>query len=94
MVAGRAQYAVVTVGLAYPLSLHPHSYLLNYDSDAKLIQWILDGTSTPSSPSRCICLTRTSCALPNTLAYAEHLIGSAILAAPVVWLTDNYFLPI
>ncbi len=34
-------YAVITVGMAYPLSVQLHSHLLNYDSDAKLIQWIL-----------------------------------------------------
>jgi asparagine N-glycosylation enzyme membrane subunit Stt3 len=29
---------------------------------------------------------------PNTLAYSEHLIGTAPFAAPVVWLTGNHLL--
>lgn len=86
-------YAVLTVVLAYPLSLHPHSHLFTYDSDAKLIQWIIgwDIHAFVTQPLR-IFDANIFAPLPNTLAYAEHLIGSAILAAPVVWLTDNYFL--
>ncbi len=86
-------YALITIGLAYPLSLHPHSHLLNYDSDAKLIQWIL-GWDIHAFVTQPLHLFDANifAPLPNTLAYAEHLIGSAILAAPIVWLTDNYFL--
>jgi hypothetical protein len=88
-------YTVITVGMAYPLSLHPHSHLLNYDSDAKLIQWIVawDIHAFVTQPLH-LFDANIFAPLPNTLAYAEHLIGSAILAAPIVWLSDNYFLAI
>lgn len=86
-------YALVTLAMAYPLSVHPQSHLLNYDSDAKLIQWIVgwDVHAFVTQPLR-LFDANIFAPLPNTLAYAEHLIGSAILAAPIVWLTDNYFL--
>jgi hypothetical protein len=88
-----AVYALVTIGMAYPLSLHPHSHLLTYDSDGKLIQWIL-GWDIHAFVTQPLHLFDANifAPLPNTLAYAEHLIGSAILAAPIVWLTGNYFL--
>ncbi len=84
---------LLTAGLAYPLSFNPHSHAFRYDSDAKLIQWIL-GWDVHAFLEQPLALFDANifAPLPNTLAYAEHLIGSALLAAPVIWLTDNYFL--
>lgn len=88
-----ACYTILTIALAYPLSLHPGSHLFTYDSDAKLVQWILawDVHAFTTQPWR-IFDANIFAPLPNTLAYAEHLIGSALLAAPIIWATDNYFL--
>lgn len=88
-----AAFVLLTAGLAYPLSFHPHSHAFRYDSDAKLIQWIL-GWDVHAFLAQPLALFDANifAPLPNTLAYAEHLIGSALLAAPVIWLTDNYFL--
>lgn len=88
-----AAYTLLTVALAFPLSIHPGSHLFTYDSDAKLVQWIIawDVHAFTTRPLR-IFDANIFAPLPNTLAYAEHLIGSALLAAPIIWLTDNYFL--
>ncbi len=88
-----AGFVVMTIALAWPLSGHPHSHLFTYDSDAKLIHWILgwDIHAFIHQPLR-LFDANIFAPLPNTLAYAEHLLGSAVLAAPIVWLTDNYFL--
>lgn len=88
-----AALVLLTAGLAYPLSVHPHSLAFRYDSDAKLIQWII-GWDVHAFLAQPLALFDANifAPLPNTLAYAEHLIGSAVLAAPVIWLTDNYFL--
>jgi hypothetical protein len=88
-----ACYAILTIALAYPLSLHPGSHLFTYDSDAKLIQWII-GWDVHAFLAQPLALFDANifAPLPNTLAYAEHLIGSALLAAPIIWATDNYFL--
>lgn len=88
-----AVYALLTAGLAYPLSVNPQSHAFRHDSDAKLIQWIL-GWDVHAFLAQPLAIFDANifAPLPNTLAYAEHLIGSALLAAPVIWLTDNYFL--
>lgn len=88
-------YFVLTLVMAWPLPRHLSTHLLNYDSDAKLIHWIVrwDIHAFTAQPLH-IFDANIFAPLPNTLAYAEHLIGSAILAAPIVWLTDNTFLAI
>lgn len=90
-----AAYLVLTVVLSWPLSIHPATHLLNYDSDAKLIHWIVrwDIHAFTTQPLH-LFDANIFAPLPNTLAYAEHLIGSALLAAPIVWATDNTFLAI
>jgi hypothetical protein len=90
-----AVYLVLTIAMAWPLSIHPATHLLNYDSDAKLIHWIVrwDIHAFTTQPLH-LFDANIFAPLPNTLAYAEHLIGSALLAAPIVWATDNTFLAI
>lgn len=90
-----AAYLVLTVVLSWPLSIHPATHLLNYDSDAKLIHWIVrwDIHAFTTQPLH-LFDANIFAPLPNTLAYAEHLIGSALLAAPIVWATDNTFFAI
>ncbi len=88
-------YLALTVAMAWPLSIHPATHLLNYDSDAKLIHWIVrwDIHAFIAQP-RHLFDANIFAPLPNTLAYAEHLIGSALLAAPIIWATDNTFLAV
>lgn len=88
-----ALYLAITMVMAFPLSTHPHSHLLTYDSDAKLYRWIL-GWDVHAFLTQPLHLFDANifAPLPNTLAYAEHMLGNAVLAAPVIWLTDNYIL--
>ena len=77
-----AFYLAVTVVLAAPFSLHPGTRLLTNDSDAMLVRWILawDVHAFTAQPWA-IFDANTFAPLPNTLAYAENLIGGALFAA-------------
>lgn len=85
-----AVYAAVTLILAYPLSLHPASTLLSTSPDADLFMWTLawDAHAFVTHPFR---IFDANIYHPHalTLAYSENLIGSALLAAPVLWITHN-----
>jgi hypothetical protein len=88
-----ALYMALTLVLAYPFSMHPASQLLSSDSDSLLVQWILawDVHAFTAQPFH-IFDTNIFAPLPGTLAYAENMIGSALLAAPVLWISGNLVL--
>lgn len=85
-----AAYAVITLAFSYPFSLHPAARILSLDSDSLLVQWILawDIHAFTHQPFH-IFDANIFAPLKGTLAFAENLIGSALLAAPVFWLTGN-----
>lgn len=88
-----AVYLAITIAFTYPFSMHLGSRLLAVDSDGLLVQWILawDVHAFAHQPFH-IFNANTFAPLPDTLAFAENLIGGALMAAPIVWLTGNMVL--
>ena len=76
--------------MAWPLSRHPASRVLWLGADTELFIWTI-GWDAHALVTRPLSIFDANifAPLPHTLAYSEHLIGSAIFAAPVLWLTGN-----
>lgn len=86
-----AAYLAITFVFAYPFSWHLGSRLLSLDSDSRLVQWIVawDIHAFTHQPWH-IFDSNAFAPLKNTLAFAENLIGSALLAAPISWITGSF----
>jgi hypothetical protein len=86
-------YVVLTFALAYPLTRHPGSRVLTADADTNLFMWALawDTHAFTHSP---LSIFDANIYYPerHTLAFSENFIGSAFLAAPVLWVTHNMVL--
>src|SRR5262245_24544365 len=83
-------YTVFTAVLTYPISVHPASTSLGSDIDVQLFTWTLawNTHALVHAPLR-IFDANIFYPLSNTLALSENLIGSAIVAAPTLWLTND-----
>lgn len=85
-----ALYVALTFLLAYPLSVTADRTLPSDDPDGHLFMWTLawDAHAFVHQP---LSIFDANIFYPNhdSLAYSENLIGSAFLAAPVLWLTGN-----
>ncbi len=83
-------FAVLTAVMAAPWSLHPASRVLVDAPDTHLYIWTLawDAHAFITNPLA-IFDANIYYPLPNTLAYSENLIGSALMAAPIIWLTGD-----
>jgi hypothetical protein len=85
-----ALFAVLTIILAYPLSIRPGSTVVVDAPDTHLFIWTLawDAHAFATQP---LSIFDANMYYPErlTLAYSENLIGSAFIAAPVLWLTGN-----
>jgi hypothetical protein len=83
-------YTVLTFLLAYPLSFNLTSLRLPTGPDGDLCMWIL-AWDTHAFTHQLGTLFDANIYFPQhlTLAYAENLIGSALFAAPVLWLTGD-----
>jgi hypothetical protein len=83
-------YFALTLVLAYPLSVHPATSVLPMGADTNLLLWLLqwDVHALTTDP---LSIFDANIYYPfrNTLAYAENVIGSALIAAPVLWTTHN-----
>ena len=88
-----AVFAVLTVAMAAPWSLHPASRVLVDTPDTHLFIWTLgwDARAFLTNPFG-IFDANIYHPLPNTLAYSENLIGTALIAAPIIWLTGDAML--
>jgi hypothetical protein len=88
-----AVFAALTVAMAAPWSLHPASRVLVDAPDTHLFIWTLgwDARAFLTNPFG-IFNANIYHPLPNTLAYSENLIGTALIAAPVIWLTGDAML--
>jgi hypothetical protein len=91
--AAAALYFALTLLLTYPLSVNPHRTVIAHNSDDEEVMWIVGWdvhafTHQPLSIFDANILHPE----PRTLAYAENLIGSALIAAPVMWLSGNLVL--
>jgi len=86
-------YTALTMVLAYPVSLSPGTTVLGDNPDTHLFLWTLawDVHAFASQP---LAVFDANIFYPNpgTLAYSENLLGSALMAAPVIWLTGNVVL--
>lgn len=86
-------YVLLTLVLAYPVSLTPATTLLADNPDTHLFLWTL-AWDTHAFTSQPLAIFDANIFHPylGTLAYSENLLGSALLAAPVIWLTGNLVL--
>ena len=86
-------FSLATLVFAYPLSLAPGSTVLPQGADTDLMLWIF-GWDVHALTHRPWAFFSGNIyyPYPHTLAYAENLIGSAILTAPIIWLTGNLVL--
>ncbi|MGB2714382.1 MAG: hypothetical protein WBC51_09410 [Vicinamibacterales bacterium] len=83
-------YTLLTIALTYPLSFRPGSSVVSDDPDGHLFIWTLawDSYALTHQP---LSIFEANIFYPEhrTLAYSENLLGAAIFAAPVIWITDN-----
>lgn len=88
-----AAYAVLTFLMALPFSLSPGSQVVADVPDTHLYIWTFawDAYAFLHQPLR-IFDANIYYPFANTLAYSENLIGSALFAAPIIWLTGNLVL--
>lgn len=86
-------FAALTAIMAAPWSLDPASRVLLDAPDTHLYIWTLawDAHAFVTNPFG-IFDANIYHPLPNTLAYSENLIGSALVAAPIIWLTGDAML--
>jgi hypothetical protein len=88
-----ALYAALTFVMAYPFSASPGSLVLADLPDTHLFIWTLawDSHAFLHQP---LLIFDANIYYPytNTLAYSENLIGSAVFAAPIIWLTGDLVL--
>ncbi len=83
-------YLALTLLLAYPFSIHPGSRVLSTGTDTDLYIWTL-AWDTHAFTHHPLSIFDANIFYPHrdTLAYSENLIGSAFIAAPILWLTRN-----
>jgi hypothetical protein len=88
-----AVYAMLTVVMALPFSLRPGTTVVADLPDTHLYIWTLawDAHAFLHQPLH-IFDANIYYPFANTLAYSENLIGSALFAAPIIWLTGNMVL--
>lgn len=88
-------YAALTLVFTYPVWVHPASRVLWMGDDTNLFAWTLswDAHAFVHHP---LSIFDANIYYPEryTLAYSENLIGSALIAAPVIWITANPVLAI
>lgn len=88
-----AAYAVLTFVMALPFSWRPGTTVVADLPDTHLYIWTLawDAHAFLHQPLH-IFDANIYYPFANTLAYSENLIGSALIAAPILWLSGNMVL--
>ena len=88
--AAAALFLGLTLVLTYPLSATAHRMLPSDSPDDHLFMWTI-AWDTHAFVHQPLSLFDANIFYPNrrSLAYSENLIGSAVFAAPVLWLTGN-----
>src|SRR4029453_13669572 len=83
-------YTVVTVVLAYPLSIHPARTSFGCDPDVHLFPWT-PAWDVPALTTDPLHIFDANILYPyaRTLAFSENLIGDVIFAMPAIWLTGS-----
>ena len=86
-------FGALTLVMAAPWSLHPATRVVIDNPDTHLYAWTLgwDAHAFATDP---FAIFDANIYFPyaNTLAYSENMIGSALLAAPIIWLTGDLVL--
>lgn len=85
-----ALYSALTFLLAYPLTIDPAGRVLADGPDTRAFIWAL-GWDTHAFIHQPFSIFDANIYHPerHTLAYSENLIGSGVLAAPILWVTGN-----
>jgi hypothetical protein len=85
-----AVFVALTAVLTFPLSLEPGTRALPLSADTRLFLWTLswDVHALLHQPLR-LFDANIFHPEPRTLAYSEHLVGSAVLGAPFLLASDN-----
>ena len=88
--AAAGLYVALTFLLAYPLSVTANRALPSDNPDGHLFMWTIEW-DTHAFVHQPLSIFDANIFYPNrhSLAYSENLIGSAVFAAPVLWLTGN-----
>jgi hypothetical protein len=83
-------FVALTLLMTWPLALRPASATLPMGPDGDLFVWTLawDASAFISQPFS-IFDANIYHPLKHTLAFSENLIGSALIAAPIQWITGN-----
>jgi hypothetical protein len=86
-------FTALTVGMTYPFVLHLHDGLPGDLGDPLLNAWILAWDADRLAEGlRGLWQAPIFYPFPDTLSYSEHLLGIAVLVAPVQWLFGNFVL--
>ncbi|MBI2369601.1 MAG: hypothetical protein HYV08_05070, partial [Deltaproteobacteria bacterium] len=81
---------VLTLITSDPLARNPWSAVPENPGDPLLNAWVLAwDVRTLAAGARGLFDANIFYPHPGTLAYSEHLLGSALLVLPALWLTDN-----
>jgi hypothetical protein len=85
-----ALFAALTFVMAAPWAWYPASRVLVDNPDTHLYMWTL-AWNAHAFVTNPLAIFDANIFHPdrNTLAYSENLIGSAVLAAPIIWLTGD-----
>lgn len=81
-------FAVLSILLTWPVVLTPSSHLEN-EGDAVLNAWTLGWDAAHLLRPAQLPHAPNFYPYPYTLYFSEHLLGAALLVAPIVWLTGN-----
>ena len=86
-------YAALTLLLTWPLPIRAATHQLGGGVDPWLFIWTV-GWNVHALTHAPLAIFDANIFYPhgNTLAYSEHLIGTALVAAPVIWVTGNALL--
>ena len=86
-------FTLLTAIFAYPLSTRAASVLLEDQPDFHLFVWTFGWIAHAlATDPLSIFEANIFHPLRHTLAFSENLIGSGLIAAPVIWLTGNHVL--
>jgi hypothetical protein len=83
-------FLLLTAVYTYPLGIHPGTQSLDLGPDTRLFLWTL-GWDVHAFSHDPLSIFDANIFHPErrTLAYSEHQIGSALLAAPLLWTTGS-----
>lgn len=85
-----ALFAAMTIVMTWPIGLNPAGVRMGGGADPSLYVWTIGWvTHALSTAPWAIFDANIFHPYSNTLAYSENLIGSGLLALPIMWVTQN-----